>query len=71
MGKRKIARKLAEVGIRVKVSIKDYIIEKKETNLKGGLFDTLFMPTFWSFMPTFFHGFTTVLGNRISPHNYK
>ena len=29
------------------VSIEDYVIGKKEINLKGGVFDTLRLPTFW------------------------
>ena len=46
------------------VGIKDYIIGKKETNLNGGVFDIFLCLLFC-------HGFTTVLGSRISPLNYK
>ena len=60
------------------VSSKPYIILKKETNLKVGVFDTLFMPAFWFqmiFLPTrkriLWYGFTTVSANRVSPYNYK
>ena len=60
------------------VSSKAYIIGKKETNLKEGVSDTLFMPGFWFqmiFLPTrkriLWYGFNTVSANRVSPHNYK
>ena len=56
-GKAQNSKKISRswhLRLSLSVSIKDYIIEKKETNLKGGLLDTLFMSTFWSFMPTFF-----------------
>ena len=59
-------------------SSKAYIIGWKGTNLKVGVFDTLFMPAFWFqmiFLPTrkriLWYGFTRVTANRVSPHKYK